>query len=164
MTTEAVDLPSEPVGDYSNLMNEIRQMQQSSGAKLVAVSAAACDGLILRTMDVAASFDDVQLARFQRFAPFIVEAELGRTAVTDACLDTIRTFTHLRALHLEGTAVTGKNLEQLSTLLAPYLLEPERNQGHQQRTGSINEDAQLAPHLLVRYAWGISLDWREYQS
>jgi len=109
-------LPLEPVGDYSSLMTQIRRMQQSSGAKLVAVSQEPSDGLILRTIDVAASFDDAQLARFQQFAPFIVEAELGRTAVTDASMDTISKFTHLRALHLEGTGLTGTALAKLSPL------------------------------------------------
>jgi uncharacterized membrane protein/mono/diheme cytochrome c family protein len=105
-----------PVGDYSALMGEIRQMQQSQGAKLVPVSANPSDGLILRTTDVAGSFDDAQLAKFQRFAPFIVEAELGRTAVTDASVETLSQFKNLRALHLEGTAVTGRTLAKLSSL------------------------------------------------
>jgi uncharacterized membrane protein len=106
----------QPVDDYSGLMTDIRQMQQSQGAKLVAVSANPSDGLILRTVDVAASFDDAQLARFERFAPFIVEAELGRTAVTDASLETLSQFKHLRTLHLEGTAVSGRTLGKLSSL------------------------------------------------
>ena len=110
------DLPLQPVGDYSNLMNEIRQMQTSEGAKLVAVSAKPSDGLILRTTDVASTFNDAQLAHFQRFAPFIVEAELGRTAVSDACFNTLSKFVNLRALHLEGTAVTGRGLAKLSSL------------------------------------------------
>jgi uncharacterized membrane protein len=113
---ENTDLPLQPVGDYSYLTNEIRQMQGSNGAKLDAVSATASDGLILRTNDVASKFDDAQLARFQRFAPFIVEAELGRTAVTDACFDTLSKFSNLRALHLEGTAITGRALAKLSPL------------------------------------------------
>lgn len=113
---ENVDLTIQPVGDYSSLMNEIRQMQRSQGAKLVAVSAKPSDGLILRTIDVASTFDDAQLARLQRFAPYIVEAELGRTAVTDACFETLSKFTNLRALHLEGTAVTGQQLAKLSSL------------------------------------------------
>jgi hypothetical protein len=115
-TADNTDLPLQPVGDYSSLMNEIRQMQESEGAKLVAVSATPSDGLILRTIDVASKFDDVQLARFRHFAPFIVEAELGRTMVTDDCLDTLSKFTNLRALHLEGTAVTGRALGKLSSL------------------------------------------------
>ena len=91
-------------------------MQQSQGAKLVPVSANPSDGLILRTTDVAGSFDDAQLANFQRFASFIVEAELGRTAVTDASIETLSQFKNLRALHLEGTAVTGRTLAKLSSL------------------------------------------------
>jgi uncharacterized membrane protein/mono/diheme cytochrome c family protein len=105
-----------PVGDYSALMSDIRQLQQSQGAKLVPVSANPSDGLILRTIDVADTFDDAQLAKFQRFAPFIVEAELGRTAVTDAGVETLSQFKNLRTLHLEGTAVSGRSLAKLSSL------------------------------------------------
>ena len=114
--TKNTQIPLQPVGDYSSLMNDIREMQQSEGAKLVAVSAKPSDGLILRTIDVASKFDDAQLARFERFAPFIVEAELGRTVVTDACFDTLSKFKNLRALHLEGTKVTGQALAKLSSL------------------------------------------------
>jgi uncharacterized membrane protein len=113
---ENADVPPQPVGDYSNLMNDIHQMEISNGAKLVPVSANPSDGLILRTVDVASNFDDGQLAGFQRFAPFIVEAELGRTAVSDACFETLTKFPNLRAIHLEGTAVTGKGLAKLSSL------------------------------------------------
>ena len=105
-----------PVGDYSTFMSEIRRMQQSQGAKLVPVSANPADGLILRTTDVGVAFDDRQLAAFERFAPFIVEAELGRTSVTDASIDTLIQFKNLRALHLENTAVTGRTLGKLSRL------------------------------------------------
>lgn len=105
-----------PVGDYSALMDEIRQMQRSQGAKLVPVSANPSDGLILRTIDVAATFDDAQLAKFQPFAPFIVEAELARTAVTDAGMETLIQFKNLRVLHLEGTAVSGRSLAKLASL------------------------------------------------
>jgi uncharacterized membrane protein len=113
---ENADLALRPVGDYGSLMNEIRQMRSSEGAKLVAVSAKPSDGLILSTIDMASKFDDAELSRFQRFAPFIIEAELGRTAVSDACFDTLSKFTNLRALHLEGTAVTGRSLAKLSSL------------------------------------------------
>lgn len=105
-----------PVGDYSALMTEIRSIEESQGAKLVPVSANPADGLILRTIDVAAGFDDAQLKKFRRFAPFIVEAELGRTSVTDASIDTLIQFKNLRALHLESTAVTGRTLRKLSAL------------------------------------------------
>jgi hypothetical protein len=91
-------------------------MRHSLGAKLVPMSANQSDGLILRTVDAASTFGDTQLAQFQKFAPYIVEAELARTAVTDASFDTLRTFTNLRALHLEGTSITGVNLVKLSSL------------------------------------------------
>lgn len=108
--------PSQPVGDYSQLSPQIVRMQHTLGAKLVPISANPSDGLILRTVDVAPSFGDAQLAEFQKFAPYIVEAELGRTMITDASLETLKTFTHLHALHLEGTAITGANLGKLSSL------------------------------------------------
>lgn len=113
---ENTDFNFPPVGDYSNLLNEIQALQNSDGAKLVAVSSKASDGLILRTVDVASKFDDAQLAHFEPFAPFIVEVELGRTAVTDASFDTLAKFTNLRALHLEETAVTGRSFAKLSSL------------------------------------------------
>ncbi len=113
---ERPELPLQPVGDYSALMPEIRQMQQTQGAKLTPVSAKPEDGLILFSVDAASSFGDAQLTQFEKFAPYIVEAELGRTAVTDASFDTLRQFTHLRSLHLEETHVTGNGLAKLAPL------------------------------------------------
>lgn len=110
------DPPLQPVGDYSTLMPEILQMNKAAGAKLVLVSSKPSDGLILRTVDVAKGFGDVQLAAFTKYAPYVVEIELGRTAVTDASFDTLSKFTHLRALHLEDTSVTGGGLVRLTPL------------------------------------------------
>ena len=116
LANDRVEPPPQPVGDYSQLMPEILRTQQGLGAKLVPMSAKASDGLILRTVDAASSFGDAQLVQLQRFAPYIVEAELARTAITDASFDTLKTFTQLRALHLEGTSITGANLGKLSSL------------------------------------------------
>jgi hypothetical protein len=113
---EQPELPPQPVGDYSSLMGEISQMEQGQGAKLVPVSRKPSDGLILNTVDIAPSFTDAQLAGFQKFAPYIVEANLARTAVTNASFDTLAKFTHLRALHLEGTGVTGDGVQKLGSL------------------------------------------------
>ena len=112
----AKDVPFEPVGDYSGLLPKIKQMDMGQGAKLVPVSRKPSDGLILNTVDVSSSFGDAQFASFSKFAPYIVEAELGRTMVTDASFATLARFSHLRALHLEGTSVTGQGLSQLSSL------------------------------------------------
>jgi uncharacterized membrane protein/mono/diheme cytochrome c family protein len=113
---ELPEVPIEPVGDYSSLMPEIRNMEQGQGAKLKQVSAKPSDGLILITVDAASSFGNAQLAQLQKFAPYIVEAELGRSAVTDASFDTLKQFTHLRALHLEETKITGSGLPKLASL------------------------------------------------
>jgi Planctomycete cytochrome C len=113
---ELPEVPMEPVGDYSALVPEIGKMDEGQGAKLRQVSARPSDGLILFTVDAASTFDDAQLAQFQKFAPYIVEAELGRTAVTDASFDTLKQFTHLRALHLEETKISGAGLPKLASL------------------------------------------------
>ena len=114
------DPPIVPVGDYSSLMDEIHRMQSGQGAKLITVSSKPSDGLVLHTIDVASSFGDAQLAAFQRFAPYIVEVELGRTTVTDASFDTLSKFPSLRAIHLEGTTVTGAGISKLAAL--PHLV------------------------------------------
>jgi uncharacterized membrane protein/mono/diheme cytochrome c family protein len=113
---ESPEPPLQPVGDYSSLLPEIRQMQQSQGAKLMPVSSKQEDGLVLYTVDAAGNFGDAQLAQFQKFAPYIVEAELGRTAITNSSFETLKQFTHLRALHLEETRVTGDGLAKLAPL------------------------------------------------
>jgi len=116
MPAEVKEPPIQPVGDYSQFMDEIRQMENSQGAKLLPLSSKPSDGLVLNTVDVAASFGDAQLAQLEKFAPYIVEADLARTAVTDASFETLGRFKHLRALHLEGTAVTGNSLARLAPL------------------------------------------------
>jgi hypothetical protein len=110
------DAPILPVGDYSALEPTIQQIDKGQGAKLMPVSSKPSDGLVLYTVDAAGSFGDAQLQQFQNFAPYIVEAELGRTAVTNASFDTLAKFTHLRALHLEETKITGEGLNKLAPL------------------------------------------------
>jgi mono/diheme cytochrome c family protein len=108
--------PVPQVGDYSGKMGEIAQAAKSVGVTLVPVSKNLGDGLILNTVDAGAKFGDAQLASLAPFAPYIVEAELGRTSVTDGCFDTLGKFSHLRALHLEGTAIAGAGLAKLAQL------------------------------------------------
>jgi len=111
---QEISLPQ--VGDYSGMMAEIGQIEKSRGILLVPVSRKLGDGLILNAVNVAETFNDAQLARLEKFAPYIVEAELGRTAVSDSSLATIGEFSHLRALHLEDTAIKGNGLGKLTRL------------------------------------------------
>lgn len=113
---EAKDDPLPQVGDYSGLMTQISEVEKATGVKLTQVSAKPSDGLILNVVSVASTFNDAQLGQFTRFAPFIVEVELGRSALTDACFDTLTKFTHLRAIHLEETEVSGVGLQKLGQL------------------------------------------------
>jgi hypothetical protein len=83
------------------------------------VSRRAGDGLILRPRGAEARFGDAELARLAPVAPFIVEAELAGTKVTDAGLAALKAFTALERLHLENTALTGKTLGDLQAL--PHL-------------------------------------------
>src|SRR6202041_1727347 len=115
-----VNLPDEEplpqVADYSKMLGEISQTAKSAGVTLVPVSRNFGDGLILNTVDAGSKFGDPQLTGLARFAPYIVEAELGRTSVTDGSFATLGQWSHLRALHLEGTAITGTGLGRLSQL------------------------------------------------
>jgi mono/diheme cytochrome c family protein len=110
------EAPLPQVPDYSAKMTEITQTAKSAGVTLVPVSRNLGDGLILNTVDAGQKFGDAQLAGLVRFAPYIVEMQLGRTSVTDGCFPTLAKFTHLRALHLEETAVTGAGFSSLTQL------------------------------------------------
>lgn len=110
------ETPARPVGDYSALTGEIAAMRAAQGPKLLPVSGKPADGLILMTADVPDSFDDAALARFEKFAPYIVEVDLARTAVTDKSFETLAAFPNLRTIHLEGTRVTGAGIDKLNRL------------------------------------------------
>ena len=116
MPDEAKDEPLPQVGNYREMLPEMAQAAKAEGVTIVQVSKNPGDGLILNTIDASSSFTDAQLAKFAKFAPYIVEVDLSRTAVTDACFDTLGKFNHLRAIHLDGTAVTGLGLAKLTQL------------------------------------------------
>ncbi len=118
METQALHTsdPIPQVADYSSLTPQIVQVEKTLGIRLDHVSARPADGLVLRTIDVAHTFNDADLAKLEPFAPYIVDAELGHTKVTDACFATLAKLKHARAIHLEDTAITGKDLQKLATL------------------------------------------------
>ncbi len=149
---ELPEVPIEPVGDYSALMPEIQKMGQGQGAKLKPVSAKPSDGLILFTVDAASTFGDAQLAQFQKFAPYIVEAELGRTAITDASFDTLKQFTHLRALHLEETKITGAGLAQTRFAFAIELSQSEWHTGYNRVRSVVEFNQEPAPRVSLQHA------------
>lgn len=105
-----------PVGDYHGMLSAMADTAASAGVKLMPVSRNPADGLILNAVDSSAGFTDARLASFLPYAPYIVEVEMGRTAVDDACFATLARFPHLRAIHLEETAVTGEGIQALGQL------------------------------------------------
>jgi uncharacterized membrane protein len=110
------DEPLPQVADYSKLLPEITSTAKADGVTLVPVSRNLGDGLILNTADAGSKFGDAQLAGLVRFAPYVVEADLARTAVTDSSFATLAKFSHLRSLHLDQTGVTGSGLQSLTLL------------------------------------------------
>ncbi len=104
------------VGDYSTLRGEIARLEQSLGLRLVPVSRQPGDGLILRVRGAESRFGDAELAQLVRIAPFIVDAEMAGTRVTDAGFATLRQFISLERLHLERTGITGTAFGELQAL------------------------------------------------
>jgi uncharacterized membrane protein len=115
-TSDAEAAPVARVGDYSSFHGQIAQLEQELGIKIVPVSRYPGDGLIVRTRGAEKRFGDAELSQLLPIAPFVVEAELAETQVTDAAIKTLQAFTHLERLHLERTRITGETLAQLQTL------------------------------------------------
>jgi uncharacterized membrane protein len=152
-------VPIHPVGDYSGLAESIRTMQTQPGPKLLPVSSKPSDGLILSTVDVASDFGDTQLSTLAKFAPYVVEADLARTGITDASIPTLSTFTNLRALHLEGTSITGSNLGKLTSLTQLRYL----NVSHTKITAQSLQTLQTMKNLKHVYAFDTPAETVEAQ-
>lgn len=104
------------VGNYESLQGEIVRLERELGIKLVPVSRQPGDGLILRARGVEHRFGDDELAKLTPLAPYIVQAELAGTRLTDQGIVTIKAFSQLERLHLERTAITGSTLIELKAL------------------------------------------------
>ncbi len=108
------ELPSAP--DYRPQLQQIAALEASLGVQLVPRSQIPTDGLILRTASFPAHASDATIARLAPVRSLIVDAELARTAVTDAGLAPLATFTNLRKLDLSYTAITSSGLRALAPL------------------------------------------------
>lgn len=102
--------------DWRPRSAEIAAIAQATGLKLVPRSQVATDGLVVRTASAPNRCDDAALAKLAPIAPLIVEAELARTKVTDACLKSLASFPNLRWLDLTRTAVTTEGVGSLGGL------------------------------------------------
>ena len=103
-------------GDYRPKLAMITSLEQELGLRLVPRSRNPEDGLILRTVSAPERCDDAALSRLKVVGSLIVDAELARTKVTDAGLQTLATFSNLRTVDLAHTAVTSSGVPVLARL------------------------------------------------
>jgi uncharacterized membrane protein len=103
-------------GDYRPKIALITSLEQELGVRLVPRSRNPEDGLILRTVSAPERCDDAALSRLKVVGSLIVDAELARTKLTDAGLQTLATFSNLRTVDLAHTAVTSAGVPVLARL------------------------------------------------
>jgi uncharacterized membrane protein len=102
--------------DYRPRLARIVGLEKSLGLRLAARSQTPTDGLILRTAGNPSGCDDAALAQLKPVADLIVEAELARTAVTDAGMKSVAHWPNLRKLDLSHTAIGPAGLAPLAAL------------------------------------------------
>lgn len=110
-------IPGPPCApDWRPQLAQIAALEKTLGVRLVPRSQLPTDGLVLRTASAPARCNDSALAQLQSVADLIVDAELARTKISDAGLDSIARFANLRSLDLSHTAVTSAGLASLAPL------------------------------------------------
>jgi len=87
-----------------------------SAGRIVPISRNPADGLLLTTAGAGESFTDADLDAIAPLAPFIVEADLSRTGVTDGGMTTVASWLGLRRLRLDHTAIGDSGVRALSEL------------------------------------------------
>lgn len=102
--------------DWRPRSREIVALEEATGLKLVPRSQVGTDGLILRTAGASLRCDDAALAKLAPIAALIVDAELARTRITDAGLETLAHWKNLHAIDLTRTSVTSAGLAALAGL------------------------------------------------
>jgi uncharacterized membrane protein/mono/diheme cytochrome c family protein len=109
--------------DPTKAMPAILASAKAAGVGIVPLSANPKEGLALRTFGVSAQVDDAKFALIAPVAPYLIEAGLADTRITDKALERIAAFVNLRRVDLSRTAVTGTGatkvlaLPQLEVLL-----------------------------------------------
>ena len=102
--------------DYRPQLKTMAALEASLGIRLVPRSQNPTDGLILRTASAPARCTDDTLAQLAPVASLIVDAELGRTKVTDKGMQALASFSNLRVLDLSNTAVSSAGMKELVKL------------------------------------------------
>jgi uncharacterized membrane protein/mono/diheme cytochrome c family protein len=108
--------PEKSAPDYTPQEQQIGTIEAALGVRLLPRSQIKTDGLTLRCVSAPQRCDDAAIEKLAAIAPLIVDAELARSAVTDAGLETLSRFENLRYLDLSRTSVTGVGVRKLVAL------------------------------------------------
>ncbi len=104
------------IADPTKSMPEIFVASKSAGVRITPISANPREGLLLQTFGQGTRFDDSKFAMITPAAPFLVEAGLEDSGITDRSLERISSFQNLRRVDLSRTAVTGAGVSKLLAL------------------------------------------------
>jgi len=98
-------------GEIASLIAEVRD-----AGVLVLPLASGSPELRFSALNVAGEFGDAELARLAGIGPWVVQADLARTQVSDGGLALLAEMPNLRKLHLENTGIGDAGLVHLAGL------------------------------------------------
>jgi soluble cytochrome b562/uncharacterized membrane protein len=104
------------IADPTKSMPDILAAAKSAGVRIAPISANPREGLALQTFGQGTRFDDSKFATITPAAPFLVEAGLADSGITDSSLEGISSFQSLRRVDLSRTAVTGSGVSKVLSL------------------------------------------------
>jgi len=107
------------IADPAQAMPAITKAAKEAGLRIITLSSNPKEGLSLQTFGKGAMVDDSKIAMIAAAAPFLVEAQLADTKITDKSLAILSTFPNLRKIDLSETAVTGAGASKILAL--PHL-------------------------------------------
>jgi len=125
-----------------------------SAGRIVSVSRNPEDGLLLTTAGAGEAFTDADLEAIAPLAPFMVEADLSRTGVTDGGMATVATWPGLRRLRLDHTAIGDSGVRALRDLAELTSL----NLFNTQITNASVDSLLAIPALTTLFAGDTALD------
>ena len=89
-----------------------------AAGRIVPISRNPEDGLVITTAGAGDDFTDADLEAISPLAPFIIEADLSRTGITDGGMATIATWPELRRLRIDHTAIGDSGVRAIDRLTA----------------------------------------------
>lgn len=104
------------IADPTKSMPEIVAAAKQAGVRITPISANPREGLSLQTFGQGTRFDDSKFGMITPAAPFLVEAGLADSGITDRSLEGISGFPSLRRADLSRTTVTGAGASKLLAL------------------------------------------------